>query len=1023
MDYLQGLNERQKEAVLHTEGPLLIVAGAGAGKTKTITHRIAHLVVHAGAHPSEILAVTFTNKAGKEMRERVGAILAKQNIYGKPFVSTFHALGVSILRENYEAAKLPRSFVILDESDSVALVKQSIIDGGFDPKQFEPKKFKSIISKQKSDGVTVSEFAKNISSYSGETIHKIWKRYEELARKEGGLDFDDLLLTSVNLLEKNPEVRKKYTDRFRYVHIDEYQDTNELQYTMVMLLTGENKNICVVGDNDQCVKMGTKITMADTTVQKIENLKKGDLVLSNYGSGDFRPSRILNKKITNYTGDLIKIETTQGFILETTPEHTHFAGYMLGKTPQLYINYLMYKKNIGWRIGTSSVYTNSQKKSVIGFIQRSNQEHADSLWVIGTYNFPQDARVAEYIFSLKYQIPTVPFVPRKGISKHGYVHDKKHIEKIFSSIDTQDGAVRLLYDLGLSIKNPHHFPQTSNSNRRNINIVLCGDRRGKTPMHLISIFGNDDVGKKILSKNGFSIRKSKINSSGWRFETARSSYGEICLLATRIASLFDDVNFVFRARLGGKKQNVKDGNSLPCIPAGSTMPGMVVFTEQGYDTVKKITKIKVKNKKVYDLDIEHTHNFIANNIVTHNCIYSWRGANIKNILNFEKDFPSAKVVLLEENYRSTSTILSAANEVIKKNKERKDKTLFTKNGSGESITLCEAYDEASEAEFVVGQIYELLKNGADPEKIAVLYRANFQSRTFEDALLMAQIPYQVLGTKFFERKEVKDVLCYIRAALNPESFSDIRRIINVPTRGIGKTTVDKLFAVHVKDGMNPETITGSGLPVATQKKIGDFFLLLKRIREFIETHEPSEVVRFVVTETGFEKLLKDGTEEDRERLENMRELATLATRYDKQSEIENTDALRGIEKLLEDAALASDQDTLLKDTKGVRLMTVHASKGLEFQTVFVVGLEHDLFPHSRGNGGTKEEKEEERRLFYVAITRAEKKLYLTHASVRTIFGSRQIQTPSEFLYDIPEENLERESFGSRYSTGRVIFLD
>ncbi len=656
MDYLKDLNDRQKEAVLHTEGPLLIVAGAGAGKTKTITHRIAHLVVHAGARPNEILAVTFTNKAGKEMRERVESLLTAQKVYGKPFVSTFHALGVSILRENYEAAKLPRSFVILDESDSVALVKQSIIDGGFDPKQFEPKKFKSIISKQKSDGVTVGEFAKNISSYSGETIHKIWKRYEELARKEGGLDFDDLLLTSVSLLKTNSEVRKKYTDRFRYVHIDEYQDTNELQYDMAMLLTGDNKNICVVGDSDQT-------------------------------------------------------------------------------------------------------------------------------------------------------------------------------------------------------------------------------------------------------------------------------------------------------------------------------------------------------------------------------IYSWRGANIRNILNFEKDFPNAKVVLLEENYRSTGTILSAANEVIKKNKERKDKTLFTKNGDGEPITLCEAYDESSEAEFVVGKMYELLKNGADPEKIVVLYRANFQSRTFEDALLMAQIPYQVLGTKFFERKEVKDVLCYIRAALNPESFSDIRRIINVPTRGIGKTTVDKLFAVHVKDGMNPQTIAESGLPAATQKKIGDFFLLLKRIREFIETHEPSEVVRFVVTETGFEKLLKDGTEEDRERLENMRELATLATKYDKQSEIENTDALRGIEKLLEDAALASDQDTLLKDTKGVRLMTVHASKGLEFQTVFVVGLEHDLFPHARGNGGTKEEKEEERRLFYVAITRAEKKLYLTHASVRTIFGSRQIQTPSEFLYDIPEENLERESFGSRYSTGRVIFLD
>ncbi len=643
--YLNGLNDRQKEAVLHTDGPLLIVAGAGAGKTKTITSRIAHLI-HEGVHPSQILAVTFTNKAGKEMKDRIRTMLA--GVSGMPFVSTFHGLGVSILREHGEKIGIKRQFVILDESDAVNLVKQSIIFLGLDPKQHEPKKYKSIISKMKGDGKTVAEMKKDISSYTGEMVARIWQRYEELAAKEHGLDFDDLLTKSVTLL-RLPDVRQSYHNRFTHVHIDEYQDTNGLQYEMVRLLVGPANNVCVVGDSDQT-------------------------------------------------------------------------------------------------------------------------------------------------------------------------------------------------------------------------------------------------------------------------------------------------------------------------------------------------------------------------------IYSWRGANIKNILSFETDYPGAKKVLLEENYRSTSTILAAANAVIDKNELRQEKTLFTKNSSGHLITLAECYDESAEADYVAGEVHKLLLAGADPEKIAILYRANFQSRTFEDALLMAQIPYQVLGTKFFERKEVKDVLCYIRAALNPVSFSDIKRIINVPTRGLGKTTVDKLFAAHVAG-------TKAELPAPTERKVEQFYALLRDIKTYAETHQPSELVRYVILHSGLEKALKDGSEEDRERLENIKELATLATKYDDDSGLGEKSPLLGVEKLLEDAALATDQDTLLKDTKGIRLMTVHASKGLEFKTVFIVGLEHDLFPHGRGNSAGREEKEEERRLFYVAITRAEEKLYLTHATVRTIFGSRQIQAPSEYLYDIPEELLERTSFGSRYGTTRVIHLD
>ena len=385
-------------------------------------------------------------------------------------------------------------------------------------------------------------------------------------------------------------------------------------------------------------------------------------------------------------------------------------------------------------------------------------------------------------------------------------------------------------------------------------------------------------------------------------------------------------------------------------------------------------------------------------------IYSWRGANIKNMLHFEKDFPNAKVIMLEQNYRSTKNIIEAANNVIKKNQYRVDKTLFTENVDGESIDIYEAYDEVVEAESVAEKIDDLLKGNIDPEEVAVLYRANFQSRVLEEALLGRQIPYQVLGIKFFERREVKDILSYIKAAYNKESLSDIKRIINTPTRGIGKVTLTKLFAGNFSD-----------LPKTMQEKINMFYILLDKIREYTDIHTPSESIKYVIKESGLEDELSRGPSDDLERLENMRELVTLATKYDQM------ERGLGIEKLLEDASLASDQDTLMHKSKGVRLMTVHASKGLEFKYVFITGLEQDLFPHTRMDGKSKEDSEEERRLFYVALTRARQKLYLSYASLRTIFGNRQVNTPSEFIYDIPEHLTSFDQGGPKNGE-RVVYL-
>jgi DNA helicase-2/ATP-dependent DNA helicase PcrA len=366
-------------------------------------------------------------------------------------------------------------------------------------------------------------------------------------------------------------------------------------------------------------------------------------------------------------------------------------------------------------------------------------------------------------------------------------------------------------------------------------------------------------------------------------------------------------------------------------------------------------------------------------------IYSWRGADFTNMLRFEEDYPEAKVVLLEQNYRSTKIILAAANEVIKKNRERVEKNLFTNNGEGEKITVTQNLSEGEEAKVIARSAKTLIESGTPAEEIAVLYRANFQSRVLEEAFLKEDVPYQVLGVRFFERKEVKDILTYFRAALNPSDIEAINRVINVPKRGIGKATLAKVAAGQEED-----------LPGKMLEKLASFRALLTGIKVKLENTTASETIKYILSASGLDKELVREGEDGLERLENIRELVTLAGRYD------HLPGDEAVLALLTEAALVSDQDTLREEAVGVRLMTVHASKGLEFDAVFVAGLEQGLFPH-QGFGESDRDREEERRLFYVAITRARKKLFLSYAQLRTIFGSQQVNTPSEFILDIPNE--------------------
>lgn len=646
--YLTGLNPQQAEAVTTIHGPLLVLAGAGSGKTRVITHRIVHLI-HEGVLPHHILAVTFTNKAAKEMRERATSLInqyppsQRAQIDSHPTITTFHSLGVRLLREHHETIGLRKHFVIYDRSDSLKAVKAAVEKAGYNPKEFEPRKILSRISRAKGDALSQNQYTLDASSYPEKVTAEVWRHYDAALAENHALDFDDLLVKTLAILRDYPYIRDVIQQRFRYCHVDEYQDTNKIQFEIIKHIVGDTQHICVVGDIDQS-------------------------------------------------------------------------------------------------------------------------------------------------------------------------------------------------------------------------------------------------------------------------------------------------------------------------------------------------------------------------------IYSWRGADIKNVLQFERVFKNSKTILLEENYRSTKTIIAASNDIINKNKNRVEKHVFTNNHEGELITLFAAMHGSDEADYVARTAAELIRDGASPSHIAVLYRTNFQSRSLEEAFMQHDIPYQLLGTKFFERKEIKDVLSYLRLALNPDSTADLARVINEPVRGIGKVTMLKVI-----EGRRHE-LTG-----ATAEKVARFDTLMQDITDTARTKPLAETMAFIISRTGIEAAFrKEGTEEDLSRLENLRELVSLATRF---AELDPEEAVGA---LLETAALQSDQDELAdkENFEAVRLMTVHAAKGLEFPYVFVTGLEEGLFPHERLDD-TGIDHEEERRLFYVALTRAEKRIFLSYAHIRTIFGSQKVNLPSSFLNDISKEHITSSNPGGGQPSGyeTTIYLD
>ncbi|MDT0497026.1 3'-5' exonuclease [Algiphilus sp. W345] len=986
---LEGLNDAQREAVTAPPEHRLVLAGAGSGKTRVLVHRVAWLISVENVSPHSVLAVTFTNKAAAEMRHRLELLLDMP--VRALWVGTFHGIAHRMLRLHHKEARLHQNFQIMDADDQLRFIKRVLRGLDLPEDRWPPKTVTGWINAQKEEARRPEDFDDR-GDFSQRQLVRIYSAYHNACEQAGLVDFAELLLRAFELCRDDPAIRQHYRNRFRHILVDEFQDTNTLQYKWLRVLAGDSGKLFVVGDDDQCLAAGTPVTLADGSRVPIERIRAGDRVVSGYGSGEVRAAVVTETLSRGRRRGLVEIRTAGGRRLLSTPEHTHFARYVLGETPQLYFTYLMYKRGVGFRIGTSQSYTRGIARPKLGVEQRRLQEHADAAWILAAHSSESAARADEVIMGLRYAIPMLPFVARTGKSTNGLVHDQAAIARVFASLDTESGGRRLLDDLGLDWTQPHHCPQSRDSNRRNVVVTLCGGRRGASPMHRISIVGNDEAGREVLQRLGLSVREAKKGSRSWRFEICRKDFGEVMTIAERACKSLD-AQMILSARLGRR--------SLRFVRAASLRPGMALVTEEGaFDTVESISRCD-EALPVYDLNIEKTHNFAAGGLLTHNSVYSWRGARVENIVKFTRDFPGNEVVRLEQNYRSSGTILKAANGLIARNSERMGKQLWTDAGDGESIQLYAAFNDLDECDFVVSRIREAHERGTPLQDMAILYRSNAQSRVLEEGLIRARLAYRIYGgLRFFERMEIRDALAYLRLIGNRDDDPAFERVVNTPTRGIGNTTMERLRAVAREQGVSlwNAAKTGASALGRSAGKVALFQDLVDRLAREADDQALGVVMDRVIEQSGLrEHYKKEKGEQAEARLENLDELVTAARSFEDSAE----DDLPPMTSFLTHAALEAGERQAGEGEDCVQLMTLHAAKGLEFPTVFMVGLEEGLFPHVRAvqEGNI----EEERRLCYVGITRSCRQLYLSYAELRRLHGQEQVCMPSRFVREIPAE--------------------
>ncbi|HAT73353.1 MAG TPA: ATP-dependent DNA helicase PcrA [Elusimicrobia bacterium] len=994
-----GLNPKQMEAVQYFAGPLLILAGAGTGKTKTLTSKIA-LLIASGVSPTQILAITFTNKAAQEMVQRVGKLVPYS---GGMWIHTFHALGARVLRAHGRLIGVKPDFVIYDADDQKKLIGLAMDELGLEAEKNKAALYLSIISRAKDDLLDSQSYLINAQAVNDPARLKaaqIYHRYQKKLTEAGALDFGDLIVRMVELLKEKEEIREYFQENFQYILVDEYQDTNHAQYVLIKTLSAKHRNLCVVGDPDQCLPPGSKIR-TEAGEKRVESIREGDTVISASGWGKAAPGKVNKVTKRTYSGELIEIKTKGGRKLVCTPNHICFAR--LDPFAGAHYVYLMHRRDKGYRLGVTSGSRSSKDNAHLnGLMVRTNQEVADAMWIIKTCASAAEARYYEHFLSVTYGLPTMVFHVRGRRMAVG----QDLIDRLYREINTGKAAEKIMEDFGLSPDFPHHRPYAvtrGGFNRKYVWFTVFGDCReklsDKSHYHRVQLVTS---GEELRNKAGekFNVRPDKKTT--WRIETSRKDYDEALKLASDISDL-DGLAVISRAKL-------TDGKPFHFMPASHIQPGMKLpVLESGKIIEDAVTGIKSRryNGPVFDLSVPGGRNFASGGIVVHNSVYGWRGADIRNIMDFEKDFNDAFTVVLEQNYRSTARILHAANEVIKHNKNRRPKNLWTKADQGEAPVVLEYANETDEARGITDEIKRLTgRGGLTYNDIAVFYRTNAQSRSFEESCRRSRIPYRLIGSvRFYDRKEVKDVLAYLKLLVNPADTISLLRVVNLPARGVGKTALDHVMAYARQKEMPlyDALLSSEQVPDITntaRRGIKEFLDLLEGVKTDLFSATPSSMLANILERSGYWKMTEELAEKEPQeslaRLGNLQELVNAVKEFEEHCVKEG--AAPTMHKYLEEVMLSSQVDKLNTDTHAVTLMTVHLAKGLEFPAVFLTGLEENLFPINAGNS-SEEEMEEERRLAYVGMTRARERLFLTWAGTRRIFGTTYPNLASRFIFE------------------------
>ena len=718
------------------------------------------------------------------MKRRVGALVGP--VAQKMWVSTFHSACVRILRRGAARLGYSSSFTIYDQADAERLTSYVLRDLNIDPKRFPPRTVHSVISAAKNELVGVDAYHDRARSIYEKRIAEVYREYQKRLADANAMDFDDLLTKAVELLRVAPDELAYYQERFKHVLVDEFQDTNKAQNELVKLLAGRHRNILVVGDGDQCLPPGTVVS-TPSGPKPIETIVEGDEVLGSAGQLTARAGRVTAVKHGRYDGRLYRV-TAGGRVVRGTPHHIVLARQ--SREPGAYLVYLMYRADRGYRLGLAkSMRPRSVGQEDIGLRVRVNQEHADAAWILKVCGSRADAAYWEAYYAAEYGLPTAVY---HGLGRDLALSDAL-LERLFLELDTASRAKRLMADLDLHPDFPHHRPQNGR-NRQCLNLTMFADRRGSAAYHRVQWSTNRlDLAER-LSRAGFLIRPAKTRSV--RFETSRKSYVEALALA-RSAAAAAGIGIHRRAAIGDAIYDF--------VPLSHVRVGMTVLVERdGALEPARVDSVEAEDYSgpVFDLQVDPTHTYVADGVLVHNSVYKFRGADIRNILEFEDAFPDATLIVLEQNYRSTQTILDAANSVIANNLMRKPKALWTEQVGGELIQRYFAEDEADEAEWVGREMHRLHESeGWRWSDMAIFYRTNAQSRVLEEHLVRHKIPYKVIGgTRFYERREVKDVLAYLRAVVNPSDEVSLRRIVNVPKRGVGDTSVARLEAWAAASG-------------------------------------------------------------------------------------------------------------------------------------------------------------------------------------------------------------------------------